>query len=123
TTTTRSTAPCWTRRGSRRRRKTPAPGWSAWRNGWARRRRLGAWTLIRDTLASRDSEAYPVSRPKGKQYAFTFASTIMVRAVEPEFHVAPGPPHATAYEKLSFSKRKESLAAGQLLRRFGSGAV
>jgi len=62
--------------------------------------------LIKRTLAARDSEAYPVSRPKGKQYAFTFAATIMVLTAEPEFHVAPGPPHATAYEKLSFSKRR-----------------
>jgi len=67
---------------------------------------VGSLDLIKDTLASRDSEAYPVSRPKGKQYAFTFASTIMVLAVEPAFHVAPGPPHATASERLSFSKRK-----------------
>lgn len=67
---------------------------------------IGSLNLIEDTLASRDSEAHPVSRHKGKQGTFTFASTIMVLAGEPEFHVAPGPPHATGYEKLSFSKRR-----------------
>jgi hypothetical protein len=62
---------------------------------------FGSSDLIKEVLSSRDSEAYPVSRPKGKQDSFTFASTIMVLAEEPEFHVAPGPPHAMAYEELS----------------------
>ncbi len=62
--------------------------------------------LIKSTLAARDSDAYPVSRALGKQYAFTFAATIMVLSAEPEFHVAPGPPHLTAYQRLAFSKRK-----------------
>ncbi len=62
--------------------------------------------LIKSTLAAQDSKAYPVSRPLGMQYAFTFASTIMVLAAKPELHVASGPPHATAYEKLTFSRRR-----------------
>jgi predicted choloylglycine hydrolase len=68
--------------------------------------RVASLDLIKETLASQDSRTYPVSRPKGKQYAFTFAATIMVLSTEPEFHVAPGPPHLTAYEKLSFSRRR-----------------
>jgi hypothetical protein len=58
--------------------------------------------IIKDALTSKDSPKYPVCRPKGQEYAFTFASTIMVLSENPEFHVAPGSPDVTAYEKLSF---------------------
>jgi predicted choloylglycine hydrolase len=59
--------------------------------------------LVKATLASRDSAAYPVSIPKSEtKPAFTFASTIMVLGEKPVLHVAPGPPDATAYEVLSF---------------------
>ena len=60
---------------------------------------------IKETLASQDSKEFPICRPKGPSGMFTFASTIMVLTEEPEFHVAPGPPNVTTYEKLSFSKR------------------
>lgn len=62
--------------------------------------------LIKSVLSSRDSDAYPISRPRGKQYAFTFASTIMVLSAQPELHISVGPPHATAYEKFTFSARR-----------------
>lgn len=58
--------------------------------------------IIKEALASRDSEEYPVCRPYGREHAFTFASTIMILSQKPEFHVAPGPPDVTPYEKLSF---------------------
>jgi uncharacterized protein (TIGR03067 family) len=66
------------------------------------------WSIdvIKATLAARDSAEFPVSIPKGLRPAFTFASTIMVLSDKaPEFHVAPGPPHSVAYEKLTFSGR------------------
>lgn len=59
--------------------------------------------LIKSVLSSRDSDAYPISRPRGKQYAFTFASTIMVLSAAPELHITAGPPHGAAYEKLTFA--------------------
>ena len=58
--------------------------------------------LMKRTLSSRDSVEFPVSREKDRQYAFTFASTVMVLSGSPEFHVAPGPPHITGYEQLTF---------------------
>ena len=58
--------------------------------------------LMKSALSSRDSAEFPVSREKGRELAFTFASTVMVLSDSPEFHVAPGPPHRTPYEKLTF---------------------
>ncbi len=63
--------------------------------------------FVKEALTSHDSVEYPVCRPKGQEYAFTFASTIMVLSEEPEFHVAPGPPDVTPYNKLSFSKKAQ----------------
>jgi isopenicillin-N N-acyltransferase-like protein len=58
--------------------------------------------LIKSTLSARDSESFPVSREKGKQYAFTYAAMIMVLSAQPELHIAPGPPHVMGYETLRF---------------------
>jgi hypothetical protein len=63
--------------------------------------------LVQSILRSKDPEKHPVSRPKkDKNGSFTFASTIMVLSENPVLHIAPGPPDATPYESLSFSKRQ-----------------
>jgi hypothetical protein len=54
-------------------------------------------------LASHDSDEHPVCIAKGKNGAFTFASTVMVLSDPPEFHVAPGPPDVTRFETLRFA--------------------
>jgi isopenicillin-N N-acyltransferase-like protein len=59
--------------------------------------------LIKTTLAARDAAKHPVCRRVTKKDWFTFASTIMMLSATPEFHVAPGPPDMTPYERLSFT--------------------
>jgi hypothetical protein len=58
--------------------------------------------VVKAALASHDSADHPVCVPRGKKAVFTFASTVMVLAENPEFHVAPGPPDVTGYEVLRF---------------------
>lgn len=69
-------------------------------------------TVVKTALASQDSPDYPISRPFSAStgdHGFTFASVIWELAPERRAHVAPGPPHATAYQTFDFR-------AGQALR-------
>lgn len=61
--------------------------------------------VVKATLSSHDSTDHPVCVPKGKKSVFTFASTIMLLAEQPEFHVSKGPPDINEYEVLRFGSK------------------
>jgi isopenicillin-N N-acyltransferase like protein len=61
--------------------------------------------LIKASLSSRDYEKNPVSNK------YTYACTIMVLSARPELHIAPGPPHETAFKIIRFSDNSINKAA------------
>lgn len=62
--------------------------------------------IVQETLRSRDSELYPVSRPhRGNQHVFTYASTIMVLDTKPYLIAAPGPPDQYEYAVFRFAAK------------------
>jgi hypothetical protein len=62
--------------------------------------------MVQETLRSRDSELYPVSRPhRDNQHVFTYASTIMVLDTKPYLIAAPGPPDQCEYAIFRFAAK------------------
>lgn len=60
---------------------------------------------VKAALASQDDAHYPISRPRHApaDHGFTFAAVIWQVAPELRAHVAPGPPHESAYQTFTFS--------------------
>jgi isopenicillin-N N-acyltransferase-like protein len=59
--------------------------------------------VIKDTLRSKDSEQYPVCRPKKPgAFAFTFGATIMTLSDKPSLDVSMGPPDVNPFVHLEF---------------------
>jgi hypothetical protein len=58
---------------------------------------------IENTLRSKDSEQYPVCRPKKPgAFAFTFGATIMTLSDKPSLEVSMGPPDVNPFVHLEF---------------------